>query len=132
MCAVPSIAVFCSRSIERIPCTASNFLFTPFVALPVASIITGMSIHFTSHIRFISIHKLMYFSLLAAYFYVALLSAGIATSISMHVFSLLCLIIISGIINITTIDTATDYDRDDQRSRFTSVKFSTDSQGLYR
>ena len=50
----------------------------------------------------------------------------------MHVFSLLCLIVISGIINITTIDTATDYDRDDQRSRFTSVKFSTDSQGLYR
>jgi len=50
----------------------------------------------------------------------------------MHVFSLLCLIVISGIINITTIDTATDDDHDDQRTRFTSVKFSTDIQDVYR
>jgi hypothetical protein len=49
----------------------------------------------------------------------------------MYVFSFLCLIIISGIINVTIIDAATDDDHDDQRIRFTSVKFSTDIQGAY-
>ena len=98
----------------------------------MVAIITGIATHFMLHIRCTCIHKLLYCGFFSASFCTTFLSAGIATSISMHVFSLLCLIVISGIINITTIDTATDYDRDDQRSRFTSVKFSTDSQGLYR
>jgi hypothetical protein len=50
----------------------------------------------------------------------------------MYVFSFLCLIIISGIINNTITDVATDDDHDDQRTRFTSIKFSTDVQGVYR
>jgi hypothetical protein len=60
------------------------------------------------------------------------LSVGIATSISVHVFSFLCLIIISGIINITIIDAANDNDHDNQRTLCTSVKFSTDVQGVHR
>ena len=84
------------------------------------------------HIRCVSVHKLLYFSFFCASFCTTFLSAGIATSISMHVFSFLCLIIISGIINFTIINAATDDDHDDQRTGCTSVKFSTDVQGVYR
>ena len=53
--------------------------------------------------------------------------------LSVCIFSLfLCLIIISGIINITIIDAANDDDPDDQRTLCTSVKFSTDVQGVFR
>ena len=44
MCDVPSIAVFCSESIERIPGTASKFFFKLLVTIPVAPIITGVII----------------------------------------------------------------------------------------
>ena len=101
MCDVPRIAVFCGGSIEYIPATASNFLFILFVALPVASVITDMSTQFMSHIRFISIHRLLYFSLLAASFCTTFLSAGIATSITVHGFSFL--IIISGQFAVTSV-----------------------------
>ena len=83
----------------------------------MAAIITGITIHFMLLIRCISIHKLLYFSFSSASFCTTFLSAGTATSISKHVFSLLCLIIISGIISITVIDAATDDDHDDQRTR---------------
>ena len=105
MSAVPRTCI--ASCPECIPGTASNFLFKHFVAPPVASVITGMSTHFMSHTRFISVHKLLYFSLLAASFYVTLLSAGIATSIRMHGFSLfglfLLLIVISGLFAVTSL-----------------------------
>ena len=53
---IPSIAVFCSESIERFPGTASNSFFTPFVTIPVDPIITGVIIHFMFHIRFVYMH----------------------------------------------------------------------------
>jgi hypothetical protein len=37
MCDVPSIAVFCSESIECFPGTASKFFFKLLVTIPVAS-----------------------------------------------------------------------------------------------
>ena len=46
MCDVPSIAVFCSDSIECFPGTASKFLFRLLVTIPVAPIITGIIVHF--------------------------------------------------------------------------------------
>ena len=64
MCDVPSIAVFCSESIECFPGTASKFFFKLLVTIPVAPIITGTIVHFRFHIRCISIHKLLYFNLL--------------------------------------------------------------------
>jgi len=64
MCAVPSIAVFCSESIECFPGTASKFFLQLFVTIPVAPIITGIIVHFRFHNRYISIHKLLYFKLL--------------------------------------------------------------------
>jgi hypothetical protein len=62
----------------------------------VAPVTVGIITHFTFHIRCISIHKLLYFSFFSASFCATFLSAGIATSISMYVFSFcLFLIIIS-------------------------------------
>ena len=62
MCYVPSIAVFCSESIERFPGTASKFFLKLLVTIPVAPIITGIIAHFRFHMRYISIHKLLYFN----------------------------------------------------------------------
>ena len=62
MCDVPSIAVFCSESIECFPGTASKFFLKLLVTIPVAPIITGKIVHFRFHIRCISIHKLLYFN----------------------------------------------------------------------
>ena len=62
MCDVPSIAVFCSESIECFPGTASKFFLKRLVTIPVAPIITGIVVHFRFHIRCISIHK--YYTLL--------------------------------------------------------------------
>ena len=61
MCDVPSIAVFCTESIECFPGTASKFFLKLVVTIPVAPIITGIIVHFRFHIRCISIHKLLYF-----------------------------------------------------------------------
>ena len=62
MCDVPSIAVFCSESIECFPGTASKFFLKLPVTIPVAPIITGTIVHLRFHIRCISIHKLLYFN----------------------------------------------------------------------
>ena len=69
MCDVPSIAVFCSESIECFPGTASKFFLKLLVTIPVAPIITGTIVHFRFHIRCISIHKLLYFNLLLLLLY---------------------------------------------------------------
>ena len=61
MCDVPSIAVFCSECIECFPGAASKFFLKLLVTIPVAPIITGTIVHFSFHIHFISIRKLLYF-----------------------------------------------------------------------
>ena len=63
---VPSIAVFCSKSIERFSGTASKFFLKPFATILVAQISSGIILHFGLNRRFIYIHKLLYcrFSLL--------------------------------------------------------------------
>ena len=88
MCDVLSTAAFCSESIECFPGTVSKFFLKLLVTISVAPIITGTIVHFRFHIRCISIHKLLYFNSFSASFCTTLLSAGIATSISVHVFSL--------------------------------------------
>ena len=77
------------------------------VTIPVAPVITGIIVHFRFHIRCISIHKLLYFNLFSAFFCTTFLSAGIATSISVHVFSFLLLIIISGLFAVTSLSVCT-------------------------
>jgi hypothetical protein len=59
------------------------------------------------HIHCISVHKLMYFSFFSASFHTTFLYAGIATSISMHVFSVLFLIIISGLFSLPSVSVCT-------------------------
>ena len=107
MCDVPSIAVFCSESIECFPGTASKFFFKLFVIIPVAPIITGAIVHFKFHIRCISINKLLYFNFFSAYFCTTFLSAGIVTSISVNTLSFLILIIISGLFAVTSLSVCT-------------------------
>ena len=46
VCAVPSVGVFCSESIECFPGTASKFFLKLLVTIPVAPIITGTTVHF--------------------------------------------------------------------------------------
>ena len=45
MCDVPSIAVFCSESIECFPGTASKFFLKLLVTIPVTPIIIGITVH---------------------------------------------------------------------------------------
>ena len=66
MCDVPSIAVFCSESIEYFPGTASKFFLKLLVTIPVAPVITGIIVYFRFHICCISIHKLLYFNFFSA------------------------------------------------------------------
>ena len=73
MCDVPSIAVFCSESIECFPGTVSKFFFKLLVTIPVALVITGTIVHFKFHICCISIHKLLYFNFFSASFCITLL-----------------------------------------------------------
>ena len=75
LCDVPSIAVFCSESIECFPGIVSKFFFKLLVTIPVAPIITGTILHFRFHIRCIAIHKLLYFNFFSASFCTPFLSA---------------------------------------------------------
>jgi len=61
MCDVPSIAVFCSESMECFPGTASKFFLKLLVTIPVAPIITGTIVQFRFHIRCTSVHKILYY-----------------------------------------------------------------------
>ena len=107
MCDVPSIAVFCSEYIECFPGTVSKFFFKLLVTIPVAPIITGTIVHFRFHIRCISIHKPLYFNFFSASFCTTFLSAGIAISIKVHVFSFLFIIITSGLFAVTSLSMCT-------------------------
>ena len=82
MCDVASTAVFCGESVECLPGMASKVFCKRFVTIPVASVITGIIVHFMFQIRCMSIHKLLYFSLFSASFCVIFSSSRIATSIS--------------------------------------------------
>ena len=107
MCDVPSMAVFCSESIECFPGTVSKFFLKLLVTVQAAPIITGTIVHFRFHVRCISIHKLLYFNLFSASFCTTFPPAGIATSISVHVFSFLFLIIVSDLIAVTSLSVCT-------------------------
>ena len=69
MCDVPMIAVLCSESIEYFPGTASRIFLKLLVTMPVAPVITGITVHFKFHIRCISIHKPLYYYYYYYYYY---------------------------------------------------------------
>ena len=59
VCDVPSIAAFCSESIERFLRSASKFFLKLLVTIPMAPIITGVILHFRFHICCIGILTLI-------------------------------------------------------------------------
>jgi hypothetical protein len=60
MCAVPSMAVFCSSLTSRFPGMVLTYFLNDFEMVPVAPIITGIALVFTFHIRCISIVRSLY------------------------------------------------------------------------
>jgi hypothetical protein len=56
-----------------------------FETVPVARIITGITLAFTFHMCCISIVRSLYFKIFSAYFLITFLSPRIAISINMHV-----------------------------------------------
>ena len=70
--------------------------------VPVAPIITGITLVFTFHMRSISVVRSLYFKIFSASFLITFLSPWIATSINMHVSFYIIIIIIIIIINLLT------------------------------
>ena len=68
MCAVPNMAVFCSPLTSWFPGTFLTYFLNDFEMLPVAPLITGITLVFTFHMRCISIVKSLYFKIFSASF----------------------------------------------------------------
>ena len=61
MCAVPNMAVFCSSLTLWFPGMSLTHFLNDLEMVPVASIITGITLVFTFHMRCISIVRSLYF-----------------------------------------------------------------------
>ena len=61
MCAVPSMAVFCSSFTSWFPGMLLIYFLNDFEMVPVAPIITGITLVFTFHMHCISIVRSLYF-----------------------------------------------------------------------
>ena len=81
MCDVPSIAVFCTESIECFRGISSKFFLKFLVTIPVAPIITGTIVHFKFHIRFISVHKILYFNFIIIIIIIIIIITAIELSL---------------------------------------------------
>ena len=64
MCAVPNMAVFCSSLTSCFPGMLLTYFLNDFEIAPVAHIITDITFVFTFHMRFISIVRSLYFTIL--------------------------------------------------------------------
>ena len=81
MCAVPNMTVFCSSFTSCFPGMLLTYFLNKFQIVPVAPIITGITLGFTFHMRCISIVRSLYFRISSAFFLITFLSPEIATSI---------------------------------------------------
>jgi len=96
MCTVSNMAVFCSSLTSWFPVMLLTYFLNDLEMVPFATIITGITLVFTFHIRCISIVRSLYFKIFSAPFLITFLSPGIATSINMHIlFSLLSFLLSS-------------------------------------
>ena len=82
MCAVPNMAVFCSSFTSWFPGMLLMYFLNGFETVPVAPIITGITLVCTFHMRCISIVRSLYFKIFSASFLITFLSPQIATSIN--------------------------------------------------
>ena len=96
MYAVPNI--FCSSFTSWFPGMLLMYFLNDFEMVPVAPIITGITLVFTFHMRCISIVRSLYFKIFSASFLITFLSPEIATSINIHVPASLSRIIMSDLL----------------------------------
>jgi len=73
MCAVPNMAVFCSSLTSWFPGMSLTYFLNDLEMVPVAPIITGITLVFTFHMRCISIVRSLYFKIFSASFLITLL-----------------------------------------------------------
>ena len=69
MCAVPSMAVFCSSLTSWFPGMLLTYFLSDFEIVPVAPIITGITFVFTFHMLCISTVRSLYFRIFSAFYY---------------------------------------------------------------
>jgi len=98
MYAVPSMAVFCSSLTSWFPGMSLTYFLNDLEMIPVAPIITGITLAFIFHMRCISFVRSSYFKIFSASFLITFLSPEIATSVNMHVPFSLSQIIMSGLL----------------------------------
>ena len=84
MCAVPNMAVFCSSLTSWFPGMSLTYFLNDLEMVPVAPIITGITLVFTFHMHYISIVRSLYFKIFSASFLITFLSPGIAASINIY------------------------------------------------
>ena len=68
MCAVPNMSVFCSSLMSWFPGMSLTYFLNYLEVVPVAPIITGITLVFTFHMRCISIVRSFYFKIFSASF----------------------------------------------------------------
>ena len=73
MCAVPNMAVFCSSFTSWLPGMLLMYFLNDFEMVPVAPVITGITLVFTFHVPCISIVRSLYFKIFSASFLLLLL-----------------------------------------------------------
>ena len=98
MCAVPNMAVFFSSLTSRFPGVLLMHFLNDFEMVPVALIITVITLVFTFHMRCFSIVRSLYFKIFSASYLLIFLSPEIATSNNIHVPVSLSRIIMSGLL----------------------------------
>ena len=86
ICAVPSIAVFCSSLISPFPGTLLRYCPSHFQTVPVAPIITGITFVFTVHMRSVSTVQSLYFQIFSASLLLLLLLAAVVKVVVVIVF----------------------------------------------
>ena len=92
-----------------LPGMLPTYFLNHFEMMPVAPIVTGITAVFIFHIRWISTVRSLYFKICSASFLITLLSAEMATSISMHVIFSLSRIIIFGLLLGTVLSVRTGW-----------------------
>ena len=98
MCAVPSMTVFCISLTSWFPGMSLTYFLNDLEMVPVAPIITGITLAFTFHMHSVSLVRSIYFKIFSASFSITFLSPEIATAINIHVPFSLSQIIVSGLL----------------------------------
>ena len=92
------MAVFCSSLTSWFPGMSLTYFLIDLEMVPIAPVITGITLVFTFHMRCISIVRFLYLKIFSVSFLITFLSPGIATSINMYVLFSLSRIIMSGLL----------------------------------